>query len=79
MQVGFMGRPSQAGGTSLSDHLYKNAGKSQCNMKGATHGCEINVCVVGHYVKSISRIANSDLKKGKDDEMQSHSSTGLSF
>ena len=73
----FMGRPSQAGGTSLSDHLYKNAGKSQCNMKGATHGCEINVCVVGHYVKSISRIANSDLKKGKDDEMSWYRSNRL--
>ena len=77
MQVGFMGRQSQAGGTSLSDHLYKNAGKSQCNMKGATHGCEINVCVVGHYVKSISRIANSDLKKGKDDEMSWYRSNRL--
>lgn len=77
MQVDFMGRPSQAGGTSLSDHLYKNAGKSQCNMKGATHGCEINVCVVGHYVKSISRIANSDLKKGKDDEMSWYRSNRL--
>ena len=72
-----MGRPSQAGGTSPSDHLYKNAGKSQCNMKGATHGCEINVCVVGHYVKSISRIANSDLKKGKDDEMSWYRSNRL--
>ena len=77
MHRDFMGRPSQAGGTSLSDHLYKNAGKSQCNMKGATHGCEINVCVVGHYVKSISRIANSDLKKGKDDEMSWYRSNRL--
>ena len=72
-----MGRPSQAGGTSLSDHLYKNAGKSQCNMKGGTHGSDINVCVVGHYVKSISRIAYSDLKKGKDNEMSRDMCFGL--
>jgi len=69
MHRDFMGRPSQAGGTSLSDHLYKNAGKSQPNMKGGFHKSVINLCVVGHYVKSISRIANSDLKKGKADEM----------
>lgn len=61
------------GVTHREDHQYKNAGKSQYNTKGGTHNSDINVCVVGHYVKSISRIANSDLKKGKDDEMQRHS------
>ena len=32
-------------------------------MRGGTHGSDINVCVVGHYVKSISRNANIDLKR----------------
>ena len=34
-------------------------------MEGATHGCDNNVCVLDQYVKSISRIAYSDLKKEK--------------
>tara|TARA_B110000238_G_C15767033_1_gene285906 strand:+ start:259 stop:390 length:132 start_codon:yes stop_codon:yes gene_type:complete len=39
----FTGRQSQAGGTSPTGHLYKNAGVYQSNMKGGTHGSVINV------------------------------------